>query len=1336
MSSPLQSFLPYHIASDLLRHPDESPLDREQRFEAVVLFADVSGFTALSEALGALGNSGTEELTRILNRYFDTMISLIHAYGGIIGKFGGDSMTILFPCLGDEPHEMIAHRAVQCALDMQLKMQVYERIETGVGEHGIRMKSGLAAGPVFCTTVGDPAIRLEYIIAGAALDHCADAEHHAQSGQTVIHRRLSQAASEIIVHPLDENFHLVEGIRSRVPKKPLAHLPAFSPQVSETAAKYIHPSIAKRIQREQFGFINEHRKVTTLFARFTRFDENDPKIHHSLQGYLSQVIRVIDRYDGSLNKVDMGDKGSKFIALFGAPIAHEDDAERALRCALELRAIPGPVVGMGISTGFVFSGQVGSDTRREYTVMGDAVNLAARLMQAADEGQILVSRKIYAETSLRFDWGEMRRLHIKGKTRPEQTYPLQGLRTQSKLHLLDMHYTLPMIGRQTELQIAAERIQEAVQGSGQVLGITGSPGMGKTRLAAEVIRKAMEAGMTGLGGECISHGTQSAYLVWQSILSALFNLDAAQSTDEKIRILETKLGEINPLFPNRAPLLAPAIGLPIPDNDLTRNLNPKLRKESLEALIVDCIRVIAAETSLLIVLEDCHWIDPLSADLLALVERSTKNLPVMILEIYRLPSDTPDAVPISHPPGFYEIRLTEFTEDEASLLILSKLARLYGAQSSASEALVERISKQTQGNPFYIDEIINYLYASGLELSDLYTLENFALPGSLHSLILSYIDQLTEGAKTTLKISSVIGRTFKSPWLWGIYPKLGTPERVLKQLDELRKLNIVPVQEPNPEQEYFFRHILTRDVAYENISLETRTRLHEFIGKYIEIQYSDQTAQLLDLLAYHYGLSENIKKQRDYFLQAGEAAQQRYDNQVALQYYRRLLDILDEPDQPPVLIKVSDVLQLIGDWNQAEQNAVQAMEIARQNKYDLLEAQGEQRVGAIWRLQGRFDEAKEHLISARQTFERLDDLKGVNECINNLGLIAWNQGNLEQALTLFHKMLHNAQKIDFAQDEYRASGNMGLVYWYQGKYDEALRSMDQARNIAERISDRIGTGRVTGNIGNIYLDLGKYTKAFAAYNAYLHTSAEIGYREGINIASGNLGTVYVEQGEHQNALACFTFNLKIAHEMEDPIGVGMALWYLGETFMRQGQFGRSADVLKKATAIAREVDIPYELSDFLYTNAKRLSRQHDYDAAFRNTQEALKVAKEVDNPATAFKARVLATRLEHLLQRRDLNDSLNALRSLLAASKSNGLSEKEEAAIHYTIWQMDPAQDESRTRAAALYRQLYASSPNIQYQRRHEMLTGEKLDEPPPLPPLPDIISEVKIDLDWLIAQI
>src|SRR5262245_10787257 len=212
MNASWLSYVPYHVARDILRQRGTDVLGRAERFDAVALFADVSGFTAMSEELGKAGRLGTEELTAILNSYFEPMIALIESYGGIVGKFGGDAMTVLFPYTR-RTQAAAVRRAMQCALDMQARMDRYASIPTSVGTFSLAMKAGLALGQVLCTTVGDSAARLEYIIAGRVLDRCADAEHHATKGEVVVHDTLLEYVGDASVVEERGGFSCIAGLR-------------------------------------------------------------------------------------------------------------------------------------------------------------------------------------------------------------------------------------------------------------------------------------------------------------------------------------------------------------------------------------------------------------------------------------------------------------------------------------------------------------------------------------------------------------------------------------------------------------------------------------------------------------------------------------------------------------------------------------------------------------------------------------------------------------------------------------------------------------------------------------------------------------------------------------------------------------------------------------------------------------------------------------------------------------------------------------------------------------------------------------------------------------------
>ncbi|MBN1666463.1 MAG: tetratricopeptide repeat protein, partial [Anaerolineales bacterium] len=1117
MSSPWNSFIPHHVAQDLLLRPDRSPLGQEQRMQAVALFADVAGFTALSELLGAQGKDGTEELTQLLNSYFQPIIELISAYGGIIGKFGGDAITVVFPYQADDKTDAIL-RACACAVEMQACMREYQAMETRLGNFSLSMKCGLAAGPVFCTTVGEPESRLEYILAGDTLDRCAQAEHLASQGQIILDQSVAAVVQPTATLSEQEaGWAQLLAVNSTVDHKPVKALAPFPEQVIQLVKAFLHPSIARRIEQDQLSFLNEHRKVTILFAGFSALDyEHDPQVGARLQAHFADVILTIARYDGYLNKIDMGDKGSKYIVLFGAPIAHENDAERALQCALELQHATQLPTRIGINTGFVFSGQVGSPIRREYTVMGEAVNLAARLMQASAPGEILVSQAARQGNENLFSWATATRMEVKGKKEAIWASKLLGS-GQRSIHLQEPRYQLPMIGRKDEFARICKGMERARRGQGQIIGITADAGMGKSRLAAEVIGAAADSGWSIYGSECLSHATTTSYFVWRNLLRAFFALETHKTHPEQIQAVQSQLQAIDAHLVARLPLLGLPLNLSIPDNELTRNMDARLRKESLEALILTCLRVRAQREPLCLVLEDCHWIDPLSNDLLETIGRAIANLPVFLLTIYR-PSEREAIQPhITRFAHFQEVRLAEFSDSEARQLIDSKLERLTGTRHALPDEFVQRISERAQGNPFYIDEIINLIHDRAIDLEDPGALRTLELPDSLYSLIISRIDQISESAKTALKVASVIGRAFRASWIWGTYPQVGLPQAVIAQLDELSRLDITPLDKPEPELEYVFKHIITRQVAYDSLALATRKMLHRQLGLFLEENYADRLDRFLDLLAYHFSMSADHEKQRLYLRKAGDAAQAAYANDAAMDYYQRLLPLVEERQQSPVLVEIGKVLQLTGKWEQAEAVYQQALQIAC-TYHDLdIQAHSQLRLGSIYRQRGIHAQALTWLDAARQSFGQLNDAKGSSDTIREIGNLYWSQGDYQAALENLAQAQNLAEAAGDPSGQYRATGNIGLVHWYQGESEQALKYFRAAQTIAQQIGDQLGSSAIAGNMGNVYFDLGDHDRAYAAYQEYYQTALELGYRQGVAIAVGNLGNIYAERGDYPAA---------------------------------------------------------------------------------------------------------------------------------------------------------------------------------------------------------------------------
>jgi predicted ATPase len=280
------------------------------------------------------------------------------------------------------------------------------------------------------------------------------------------------------------------------------------------------------------------------------------------------------------------------------------------------------------------------------------------------------------------------------------------------------------------------------------------------------------------------------------------------------RQVEAGLTGIDPTFVARLPLLGPALNLAIPDNDVTRSLDARERKELLEALLVACVRTRARTAPLLVILEDCHWLDPLSAELAETIAEAVADVPVLMILASRPaePLDAAGLLPlerVARRPHCQVARLDDFGADEAARLIRLRLARLGRGEDDLPAASVEQITARTGGNPFYIEELLSYLHDRQLDPRDPAVLERSDLPESLHSLILSRIDHLGEHQQVILKVASVIGRQFAVRWLWGVHPDLGEPATVKAELDLLRRLDIIPLETPEPDLRYLFKHAIT-----------------------------------------------------------------------------------------------------------------------------------------------------------------------------------------------------------------------------------------------------------------------------------------------------------------------------------------------------------------------------------------------------------------------------------------------------------------------------------------------------------------------------------------------
>lgn len=1162
----MDDLLPY-IPMDR-RHAMARGHNLPDRATGAALFADISGFTPLTTALvQELGpQRGAEELTRYLNLVYDAVIDEVHRYGGSVIAFAGDAITCWLP--GDD-----GRRATACALAMQRAMQPFAAIATPAGSTvALAMKAAVAAGPVRRFLVGDPGQRVIDALAGQTLVRLANTEHLAERGETVLDGETLGALDNVVeiaeIRHDAEHAHrvgVVTGLRTPVDTHPWP--PVDTEALSEEQVRvWLLPQVYTRLQHGLGNFLAELRPTVALFLRFEGIDyDNDPNAGERLDAYIRWVQENVARYDGTLIDLNIGDKGSYIYINFGAPQTHEDNADRAAATALALLEQPPELAyiapaQMGISQGRMRAGAYGGTHHRTYGVLGDEVNMAARLMMAAQPGQILLSEAAQRSLGAAFALEKLPPIRVKGKDEPVSIFALTGVQQTSAADLAAPIYTLPMIGRQAELARVHAKLALAAAGRGQLVAVVGEAGIGKSRLVAEALHSATDTPFVRYGGECESFGTNSSYLVWQPIWSGILGIDSTWSQERQRHALQTQLSAINPTFAVRSPLLGAVLNLSIPDNAFTRALDPKLRKTLLEELLVACLRARAQQQPLLIVLEACQWLDPLSYDLLEAIAQSVAELPVLLLCTLRLQEDATRArvERLQTLPLYTEVPLPPLATAEAEELMQRKVAQLLGDTVPLPPELLDRLTTQAEGNPFYLEELLTYLHYRGIDFQNSTMLEEVELPDSLQRLTLSLLDQFSESQKITVKVASVIGRLFRAAWLHGVYPELGDPDRIRADLATLHQQELLARETPAPELVYRFRQVITQNVTYESLPHALKTVLHEQIGRFIEERYPDALDQYLDLLALHYDRSANREKQRFYLRRAGEAAQAAYANRAALDYFTRLLPLLHAEHQGAVQIKLGQIRDTLGQYAEAEEHFQAALTLADQVGDRTLLAQGQIALGELRRKQSDYAEAdrcfsqaqtlaqqmgddasmakalvcagslalyRGDYDTARQSYtqglairRRLSDRSQVANTLSDLAITAANQGDLDAADALFVESLSIRRELGDQWGVANSLNNLGELALMQEAHGEARRYLDEAVRIYRDIGDRWSLGNTVLTLGNVLRGQGDYAAAYPLYRESLQIYRDLGDRRALAYLLESIGGLLSLQGRAERAI--------------------------------------------------------------------------------------------------------------------------------------------------------------------------------------------------------------------------
>lgn len=847
----------------------------------------------------------------------------------------------------------------------------------------------------------------------------------------------------------------------------------------------------------------DRRVVTVLFADLSGFttlaERLDPEDVRAFQARLFETLGgVVARYDGFVEKF----VGDAVLAVFGAPVAHEDDPERACDAALEMldrartlslewetRLGQAVVLHIGIHTGPVVAGQLGGAVGSAYAVTGDTVNTTARLLAAAPPGAILTSAATHALVRHRFASEPSGELTLRGKTEPIAVHRLIGVRAQraSARGLAAVGLASPFVGRDEELEQLLAAFRRMRRGQAQVVSLVGEAGIGKSRLVAEFLARLTRDGQLAevavRRAACSSLG-EATYGIFGALFREGYHIDSADSLEVAREKLIATLGMLG-AREAEAEAIAPVLGYLL---GLEGQGAPNIEPEQLRRQIVLAARALVERRlenrPVLVVVEDAQWADSASVDLLRDVADALAHRPLMLLLTLR---------PEAAPPPFARaaqsvIRVAPLSGDETRTLI----AGLFAGSPDVAARLGDFVSARAGGNPLFVEEIVRNLLARGVVQRDggawrcTAACEAPEVPPSLHGLLLSRVDRLATDARRVLQEAAVLGAEFDAALLRAVS---SAPDTLAAALDRLAEADLIqPVDRRGADARFRFTHALVREVVYQNLLLARRTEMHQRVGRALERVVGPRPERVSDLeaLATHFSLSPDKLRGARYMLAAGDRARALYANEDAIRHYERALQTLAacpegcEAEARGARQRLADVLTLTGRRAEALTHYESVLKSAELAGDRALAARLQRKIGGLHWDAGDRERAGECFAAGLELLGPDGDPIERAHLFQEKGRLAFRAGDNAGAIAWAERALAAAPDGEAADPDAareaaamraQAYNTLGVALARTGRVSEAVEQIERSIALAEAHDLLVAACRGYTNLGVLYASL-------------------------------------------------------------------------------------------------------------------------------------------------------------------------------------------------------------------------------------------------------------------------
>jgi len=652
----------------------------------------------------------------------------------------------------------------------------------------------------------------------------------------------------------------------------------------------------------------------------------------------------------------------------------------------------------------------------------------------------------------------------------------------------------------------------------------------------------------------------------------------------------------------------------------------------------------------------------------------------------------------------------------------------------------QQVMERAEGNPFYLEEWVNLVK----DLSDSQNLAGLPVPKTVTALVLSRIDRLEPDVKLLLQKAAVIGKKFPANILAEVEKKLHRPEDIFVQLDHLKASGFIrrrsSSRRPGSKDfVYFFRHIITQEVAYNDLLFANRKILHRITAEVIEEQFAERIEDFYYDLAEHYRKTAMKEKAIKYLKKAGDKAKANYDNEKAVAFYDHLLTIYNEfvAHRIDTLLEKGNVLELIGKWQECDNVYGEALRFAEEIGDKRRMGEAHRALGTI-RLKDDLEQATAHYGKSLALFQTVGDQAGMSKAAGNMGIVYRRKGDLDAAMTCYEKDLKICEELGDKQGISKVVTNMGIVHEDKGDYDAAMACYEKSLRICEELEDKRGISETVGNMGNVCVFKGDYEEAMGYYQKQLRICEELGDKQGISIAMGNMGVVYKGKndydaamasyqtalnikaelgdkagiskvaanmgelhylkGDYDAAMACYEKRLKICEELGNKQGISIAVGNMGEIYKVKGDYDAALACYNRAIEIDRELGRKYGLAYQLIARAEVLFLLQRFDEARTLNAEGLQVAQEVGRRGKIFQSKVLSAKIDFVLDNRE--QAVTLLSEMLAQTEDKA----QRADVHYELSQFGAEYENHRKEALRLYQKLYTKTPKFEWKKRIEKL--------------------------------